>query len=83
MEYNNSYKTSELNNYINYFHCLYKKILVMKSINNEEYTQNKPKCEHYIKIIYPKIKILIKKKKLNCEDIDYIYNLGKIYNYNK
>ena len=84
MDYNYSYNAFQIQKYIKYFHCLNKKILILKQKNDIEYNKNIAKCEHYITIIFPKIKYLIKKINISrCrEDIQKLYELGEIYNFN-
>jgi hypothetical protein len=50
-----------------------------------EYIDNKAKCENYLNIVYPKIKILIKRININrnIDDINKLYDLGKLYNFDK
>lgn len=84
MEYNNSYNESHIQKYIKYFCCLNKKIIILKQKKDIEYINNIAKCQHYLKIIYPKIKNLIKKINIsrNSEDIKQLYELGELYNFN-
>ena len=85
MEYNNnSYNVFQIQKYVKYFCCLYKKIVIMKEKKDNEYINNMAKCEHYLNIIHPKIKNLIKRINISrCrEDIKELYNLGELYNYN-
>ena len=83
MEYNYSYNAYQIQKYIKYFCCLNKKILVLKQKNDIEYINNIVKCEHYITIIYPKIRNLIKKINISrCrDDIQRLYELGELYNF--
>lgn len=83
MEYNTNLSYNNIKNYINKFHCLNKKIRIMKNENNIEYIENIIKCEHFINIVYPKIIKLSTKKHINKTDADELYNLLKLYNLDK
>ena len=84
MEYNNSYNVYQIQKYIKYFCSLNKKIIILRQKKDIEYIDNIVKCEHYLNIIYPKIKNLIKKINISRdrEDIKKLYDLGELYNFN-
>ena len=83
MEYNNTYNVFEIKKYSKYFHCLNKKIIILKDKKDNEYIDNMVKCENYLNIVYPKIKLLIKNinKNQNIDNINELYNLGILYNF--
>ena len=61
------------------------KVYLNNRLNTDiEYKNNVAKCEHYITIIFPKIKNLIKRINISrCrEDIQKLYDLGELYNFN-
>ena len=65
------------NHIITFFKRLYKKIYILKKNNNDEYLQNKYKCDEFINEMNYIIKI--KFKNLNNKQILYINSFKNIF----